>query len=151
MGNTSQFSLANRKHFADLLADRPASLRQRARERFNERHKELYDRYFQESAERNGAFKIYDQITELKSKLVSLEAHLAELGFDLDYSGDLEVNSDNGGKLIDDVIEKRIEKEIGVSRDIDARFDSVAMAVMTVATLTEAQELLKSVQNSLSK
>jgi hypothetical protein len=150
MSNTSQFSLANRKHFADLLNDKPSSLRQRARDRFDAQHQQLYEKLFLESAEKNGATVIHDQINEAKEKISELKSRLNELGFRLDYEGDLETNTAALGLLIDDLIEKRIAKDIGIARDIDARFDSVTMAVMTATSLQEAQQLLKSVQE-LSK
>ena len=46
---------------------------------------------------------------------------------------------------LDKIIDDRIEKQIGTVRAIDDRFDSAQVAMMTVATLEDAEKLLKSV------
>lgn len=144
MNNNQQFSLANRKNFIDLLADKPNSLRQRAKDRFRTKRHKLYDSYFHESAEKKGALKIADQITVTTRKLHELNAELKQLGFRFDYDDHLVID-DEDANPIEKLIDQRIEKEIGVSEDIDARFDSASTAIMTVDTLEEAQKLLKSV------
>jgi hypothetical protein len=146
MSNTSPFSLANRKQFADMLADRPNSLRQRARERFNAKRHELYESLLREYADKKGAPTIMRQIVSAKEEIELLKSGLNRLGFDLDYEDDLRLHGGSSNP-IDKLIDKRIEKELGVYADIDARFDSVAMAMMTVATLEDAQKLLKSVSD----
>ena len=68
---------------------------------------------------------------------------VVRLGFELRY-GDLRF-TDEGSKRLTKTIDKRVEKELGTSDAIDARFDSAQIAMMTVASLEDAEKLLKSV------
>jgi hypothetical protein len=144
MDNKNQFSLANRKQLADVLGTKEGGLRSRAKGRFHERRRSLYESFLNEHAERKGAGRLLKEIQAAKERIEEWEAELSTLGFDLDYSGELELQSGSRNP-IDKLIYDRIEKEIGVSEDIDARFDSAQIAMMTIASLEDAEKLLKSV------
>jgi hypothetical protein len=139
----SPFSLANRKQLADLLADKYDSLRSRAKSKLREKHQALYSQFLNESAEKKGALKFVDQIQVARQKISDLEDELLKLGFQENH-GDLYTTGDVGNSLRKS-IEARVDKELGTSDDIDARFDSVQLAMMTVASLEDAEKLLKSV------
>lgn len=141
--NTNQFSLANRKQLADMLGDKYDGLRYRMKQKFRARWQSLRDSFVLEYAEKKGAGKLLSQINGAKAKIEELEAELCALGFDLDTGG-LALRDSNSNPL-DKLIDDRIEKEIGTEDAIDARFDSAQIAMMTVATLEDADKLLKSV------
>lgn len=141
--NNPQFSLANRKQLAEMLGDKYESLRYRIKERFREKQRELYNGFLNEYAEKKGAKKLIGQIELAERKLAELKAELSGLGFDFD-DGNLTLNG-GGSNPLDKIIDDRVEKAIGSVRDIDARFDSAQVAMMTVATLEDAEKLLKSV------
>ena len=69
----------------------------------------------------------------------------SKLGFQ-ENQGDLYTNG-NAGNVLRKSIEARVDKELGTSDDIDARFDSTQIAMMTVASLEDADKLLKSVSS----
>lgn len=141
--NTNQFSLANRKQLADILADKYDSLRSKAKNKLREKHQALYSKLLDESAEKKGALKFVEQIKVARQKISDLEHELLMLGFQENH-GDLYTNGDVGNTLRRS-IEARVDKELGTSDGIDARFDSLQLAMMTVASLEDADKLLKSV------
>jgi hypothetical protein len=139
--NTSQFSLANRKQLADLLADRYDGLRSKAKHKLSQKSQELRQSLIKEFAEKKGATKLASQIEVADAKVEELKAELSALGFEF-YNGDLSLH-DQRNNLLDKTIDARIDKELGTADDIDARFDSAQIAMMTVASLEDAQKLLK--------
>ena len=141
--NTNQFSLANRKQLADILADKYDSLRSKAKNKLREKHQALYSKLLDESAEKKGALKFVEQIKVAREKISDLEDELLKLGFQENH-GDLYTNGDVGNTLRRS-IEARVDKELGTSDAIDARFDSIQLAMMSVASLEDADKLLKSV------
>jgi hypothetical protein len=145
MNTNSQLTLANRKQLADLLSDRYDSLRYRTKQKFQQTEEKLRESFIRELADKNGASKVIAQITATKNELEELEDELHVLGFDLDDDG-LSLRQGSDSPLYKS-IEKRVEKELGTTADIDARFDSTMVAMMTVATLADAEKLLKSVTN----
>jgi hypothetical protein len=144
MTTNSQFSLANRKQLADLLANKYEGLRYNAKQRFGKKRDELRASFIKELAEKKGALTVYRKIEAAKDQIQDLESELAGLGFDLNYSGHLELSRD-GVNLHSKTIDARVAKEIGTLDSIDARFDSAQLAMMTVASLEDAEKLLKSV------
>ena len=144
MSDTSQFSLANRKHLADVLADRYDGLRRKAKDRFREKAEELRGTLLKEHAEKKGANPTLKQIDVAERKINELTAELKQLGFYLDVNDGLRLYGD--ANPLDKIIDAEIKKTIGTERDIDARFDSAQVAMMTVATLQDAHALLESVQ-----
>lgn len=137
--------MANRKHFADMLDDGYAGLRQKAKRRLREKAEVLRESLIKEHAEKNGASAVLKQLDEADRKRTELIVELKQLGFERADHG-LEL-FDRDTNPLDAVIEKRIEKELGSERDIDARFDSAQLAMLTVSTLQDAHQLLKSVQD----
>jgi len=139
----SQFSLANRKQLADLLADKYDGLRYKARQRFNRKAEALRISIISELAEKKGALGVVRKIEVAQKSIEDLSAELSDLGFELSY-GDLRLR-DRGSNPLNKAIATRVEKEIGTPEAIDARFDSAQIAMMTVASLEDAEKLLKSV------
>lgn len=139
----SQFSLANRKQLADLLADKYDSLRSKAKSKLREKRQRVYQSLVNEYAEKKGALKIVEQIKVARQRIADLEDELHKLGFEERY-GSLSTFGTAGSSL-DTSINARVDKELGTSDDIDARFDSTQIAMMTVASLEDAEKLLKSV------
>ena len=145
MSNTSQLSLANRKQLADLLTDKYESLRSKIKQKWDAKHDALYETFVRDHAEKKSALPVLKQIDDAQRKWNQLTLELKQLGFELRDDGSLRLCYEDTNPT-DKVIESRIEKEIGSRRDIDARFDSAHLAMMTVETLQDAQKLLKSVQ-----
>lgn len=141
--NTNQFSLANRKQLADLLGNKYDGLRAKAKSRLAEKRQELHKTLMNEAAERKGALKVVEQIKVSRQRITDLEEELRRLGFAERYGG--LSTSGCAATPLDRSIDTRINKELGTENDIDARFDSVQVAMMTVATLEDADKLLKSV------
>jgi hypothetical protein len=73
-----------------------------------------------------------------------LSVDINQLGFDYDDDGDLTLQGGSSNPL-DKIIDGRIEKELGSPDAIDARFESAQIAMMTVASLEDAEKLLKAV------
>ncbi len=143
--NTNQFSLANRKQLADLLGDKYDGLRSKAKSKLREKRQALCTTFLNESAEKKGALKFVEQIKVARQRIADLADELRNLGFEERYGG-LSTIGDVGSAL-DRSINARVDKELGTSDDIDARFDSVQIAMMTVASLEDAEKLLKSVSS----
>jgi hypothetical protein len=141
--NINQFSLANRKQLADLLADKYDGLRSKAKSKLREKRQVLYSKLLDESAEKKSALKLGEQIKVARQKIKDLEDELLKLGFQ-DVHGELYASGD-AGNVLRRSIEARVDKELGTSDAIDARFDSLQIAMMTVASLEDADKLLKSV------
>ena len=143
---TNPFSLANRKQLADMLADKYDGFRSKAKTKLRERRSQLRVALEKEFAEKKGALKVMAQLKVEKEKVREIERELTQLGFQIRYDDELCLTGD-AGNAISKTIEARIDKEIGTLDDIDARFDSVQIAMMTVATLEDADKLLKSVSS----
>jgi hypothetical protein len=142
--NTSQFSLANRKQLADMLGNDYHSLRSRAKDKLREKRQELFDSLVKEYAEKKGALKVKAQIDATREKLEEQQQELKLLGFFFYDDGQLRLAGD-AGTVLTKTINARLDKEIGTSDEIDVRFNSVQIAMMTVASLEDADTLLKSV------
>ena len=141
--NNQQFSLANRKQFADMLADDYNGLRSKVKRQFRQKVELLQKALVNEYAEKKGALKLVAQIDAARLKVRELSAELAELGFEIDGK-DLRLSNPASNPL-DRIIDQRIEKDLGSNDAIDARFDSAQLAMMTIASLEDAEKLLKSV------
>jgi hypothetical protein len=105
----------------------------------------LYETFIREIAEKKNALSVLKLIDDAQRKWNQLTLELKQLGFELRDDGSLRLCHEDANPT-DKIIEAKIEKEIGSRRDVDARFDSAHLAMMTVETLQDAQKLLKSVQ-----
>jgi hypothetical protein len=143
MNNISNLSLANRKQLADLLGNDYGRPRSKARDRYRQRRRSLYSSLVNEYAEKKGALKLVRQIVVAKEKIQELQDELAQLGFGL-YDDGVALRGGSSNPL-DKIIDERIDKEIGSEDALEARFDSAQIAMMTVASLEDAEKLLKSV------
>lgn len=143
--NTNQFSLANRKQLADFLGNQYEGLRWKAIQKFRNQRNELEQAIVNEYAEKKGAAKLAAQIEIAHTKIKELEAELSALGFIID-NDDFTISVPSSTPL-DKIIDARIEKEIGTDDAIEARFNSAQIAMMTVASLEDADKLLKSVSS----
>lgn len=141
--NTSPFSLANRKQLADLLKDSYEGLRHKTKQKWNTKAEGLRKSMIEEYAEKKGALPLLRQIEANHKKIEELELEIQQLGFEWSCRR-LGLHGGSSNPL-DDIIDARIEKEIGSRDAIDARFDSAQIAMMTIATLEDADKLLKSV------
>jgi len=142
--NNSQFSLASRKQFADMLGHKQDGLRERARRILAEKRQALYQSLRNEYAEKKGALRLVTQIDAAGKRIAEWKAELSTLGFRIDYDGELMLEGGSRNPL-DKIIDGRVDKELGTMEAIDARFDSAQIAMMTVASLEDAEKILKSV------
>jgi len=126
-----------------MLGNQYEGLRYKARQKFRQKVQALNKSFIVEYAGKKGATKLISQIDTALSKIEELKAELTGLGFDFD-DGDLTLRGGSANPL-DKIIDDRIEKEIGTEDAIEARFDSAQIAMMTVASLEDADKLLKSV------
>ena len=145
MTNATQFSLANRKQLSDLLADKYDSLRQRTRDKFRAKERQLREALIKEYAEKKGVTALTAQIAAAEAKIQELNGKLEVLGFELERDGSLDLRSSDSNP-IRKTIDERVEKQLGTWSAIEARFDSAQVAMMTVASLEDAEKLLKAVQ-----
>jgi hypothetical protein len=143
MTNGNQFTLANRKQIADMLGSNYGSLREKVKDRFRGKAHTLYNAFLNEYAEKKGALAVVAKLDAAKNKLQELRAELSLLGFELDNSG-LALAGGSSNPL-DKIIDQRVAEKIGTIYDLDARFDSAQVAVMTAATLEDADKLVRSV------
>jgi hypothetical protein len=127
-----------------MLGNKPDSMREKAKQRFREKREALYDSLFNEYARQRGAFKIMEQIDLAEQNIEERKRALAAIGFHIGNYDD-RLHLDDKDTVVEDLIEKKVVKELGREHDIDARFDSVQIAIMTVATPEEAEKLMKSV------
>ena len=130
MQNNSNFTLANRKHLADMLDPGYHSLRERAKDHLKRKRSSLAQTIIREFAEKKGVLKVKVQIDATRERLNEQERELTQLGFDFDSDGDMSLVGSAGDPL---------------RKILDARFDSLQVAMMTVPTLEDADKLLKSV------
>jgi hypothetical protein len=142
MNTNSNLSLANRKQLADMLGNQYDGMRYRAIQKFREQREELEKKLIKEYAEQKGATKLVSQIEITERKLKDLRDELSHLDFSLDSDLDLRVVSHTS---LDRTIDSRIEKELGTADAIDARFRSAQIAMMTIASLEDAEKILNSV------
>jgi hypothetical protein len=145
MKTDSNLSLANRKQLADLLGTQYNGLRQKAKDRYYERSNDLRNSLVDEIAEKKGALKLGVQIRVGELAIDELKEELSALGFLYD-DGDVRLET-RRSNLLNKTVDERVKKELGSPDDIDARFDSSQIAMMTVATLEDAEKLLKSVSS----
>lgn len=139
----SNFSLANRKQLADLLGHDYNGLRDKAKSKYRNAEHNLRRTLTEEYSEKKGASKLVTQIEGYESKIKELNAEIAVLGFRFE-DGDLSLKYGDSNPL-KKLIDERIEKELGSEESLHARFDSAQLAMMTVASLEDAEKLLKSV------
>jgi hypothetical protein len=143
--NTSNLSLASRKSLADMLNDRYDGFRYTAKRKWGEKADLLRKSVLEDFAEKKGATTVLRQIEAGSKKLQDLKLELQQLGFEL-YGDRLRTCGSSNG--LDKLVEQRVEKEIGSCADIDARFESAQIAMMTVPTLEDARKLFESVVNN---
>jgi len=127
-----------------MLDDRYEGLRYKAKQRFRHKGDDLREALILEYAEKKGAAKLVSQIDIAREKIRQLSVDINQLGFDYDSDGDLTLCGGSSNPL-DQIIDQRIEKELGTCDAIDARFESAQLAMLTVPTLDDAEKLLKSV------
>jgi hypothetical protein len=144
MNTNSNLSLANRKQLADMLADDYHGLRSKAKAKHRKKTDQLFESLKLDYVEKPAVSKVIDQINILEATLKQRNKELASLGFELQRDGDLYFTDDTGDSLRKSIHE-RVAKEMGTFEDIDARFDEAQIAMMTVASLEDAEKLLKSV------
>jgi len=96
----------------------------------------------EEFAEKKGALKLADQIRAGREKIKEQEEELSLLGFHLDSDDDVVLDYKNG-QLLRKTITARLDKDLGTEDDIDARFDSAKLAMLTVASLEDAEKLIE--------
>jgi hypothetical protein len=142
MDKASAFSLANRKQLADLL-NPYNSLRQNAHERYRAKYREVEQLLLHDYLEEKVGSQLLAEIIDAQQELDVQKEKISALGLDLDGEG-LSINYGLPASA-KEAIEQQVERRIGKRRDIDARFDSVQLAMMTIATLEDAEKLLKSV------
>jgi len=111
-----------------------------------EKRQALEQSIVEEFAEKKGAWKLADQIRAGREKIKEQEEELSLLGFHLDSDDDVVLDYKNG-QLLRKTITARLDKDLGTEDDIDARFDSAKLAMLTVASLEDAEKLLKSVSS----
>lgn len=148
--NTNQFSLANRKQLADVVGNSDYNgLRSRVKRTLSEKRDELRDSLVKEYAQKKGAYKAFALIMAAKKKLEEQEKELSKLGFVFydDDEEDVRIAGGDAGRALRKLIDDQVDKEVGTLGDLEARFDSVQVAMMTVVTLEEADKLLKSVSS----
>src|SRR5450631_1082657 len=146
--NTNQFSLANRKQLADVVGNSDYNgLRTRVKRTLVEKRDALRESLIKQYAEKKGAFKALVLITAAKEKLKEQEKDLAKLGFVFydDDDNDVRIAGGDAGRALRELIDEQVDKEVGTVDDLEARFDSLQLAMMTVASLEDADKLLKSV------
>lgn len=142
-------TVANRKQLTDFVGNGDYnSLRSRTKNKLNEKRDALRESLVVKFAKEKGAFQALAHIKGARKKLKEQEDALTDLGF-LFYDDD-----DNDVRLVGDagqslrnLIDAEVDKELGTVNDLIARFDDVQLAMMTVASLEEADKLLKSVSS----
>jgi len=149
MNTNTQLTVANRKQLTDFVGNGDYnSLRSRTKNKLNEKRDALRESLVVKFAKEKGAFQALAHIKGARKKLKEQEDALTDLGF-LFYDDD-----DNDVRLVGDagqslrnLIDAEVDKELGTVNDLIARFDDVQLAMMTVASLEEADKLLKSVSS----
>jgi hypothetical protein len=144
MKDNSQLTLANRKQLADMLADKYESLRYRTKANFRQKVHDLRNRLINEMADKHGVTKLKEELADVQSEASQLEMHIMDKGFRI---SDGELDFSVRGTALHHSVEKQIEKELGTTEAIDARFDSAMIAIMTVPTLADAEKIMQSLQN----
>jgi uncharacterized Ntn-hydrolase superfamily protein len=140
--NTNQFSLANRKQLAEVLGNQYDGPRRRAVQKFRLQREDLQKTLVKEYAEKRGVAKLVSLLEIAQQKCEDLRGDISKANFCVHSDGTIDVVSHSA---LDKIIDDRIEKEIGSADAIEARFDSAQIAMMTVASLEDADKLLKSV------
>ena len=80
MQNNSNFTLANRKHLADMLDPGYHSLRERAKDHLKRKRSSLAQTIIREFAEKKGVLKVKVQIDATRERLNEQERELTQLG-----------------------------------------------------------------------
>jgi hypothetical protein len=142
MNTTSTISLAYRKQLADLLK-KYGPLREQAdalyQTKYQKAEQSLLKDYFEEKKGKQAMSKI----TAIQAELDLLKEGLSTIGIELD--GDSLSIGWGAPDSLKRRIREQIEQQIGKRSDIEARFESARLAVMTVPTLEDAQKILESV------
>ena len=149
MNTNSQLTVANRKQLTDFVGNSDYnSLRSRMKNKLNEKRDALRESLVVKFAKEKGAFKALALIKGARKKLKEQEDALTEIGFVFydDDDNDVRLVGD-AGNILRNLIDAEVDKELGTVNDLIARFDDVQLAMMTVASLEEADKLLKSVSS----
>jgi len=149
MNTNTQLTVANRKQLTDFVGNSDYnSLRSRTKNKLNEKRDALRESLVVKFAKEKGAFQVLAHIKGARKKLKEQEDALTELGFVFydDDDNDVRLIGD-AGEILRNLIDSEVDKELGTVNDLIARFDDVQLAMMTVASLEEADKLLKSVSS----
>ena len=144
MKTDSNLSLANRKQLADMLDTGYQSLRDRVKNQLREKRDTLAKSLIRDFAKKKGALKIKAQVDLTRERLNEQERDLSQMGFYFDSDGDVRLTG-SAGAALSKIVDDRLDKELGTLEAIDARFNSLQVAMMTVPTLEDAEKLFKSV------
>jgi hypothetical protein len=139
--NESNLTLANRKQIADLLKQY-GSLHEQAVDKYRSKYRELEQSALHEFAEGKLGAQFVSELAAAIEEVGGFEDSLASIGLERDDTT-LSIGWNAPGTLKAS-INSKIERNIGSRRDIDARFDSARIAMMTVPTLEDAKKIIDS-------
>ena len=142
MTTDSNLSLANRKQLADLLK-KYEPLHEKAREKYRARRGELQQSLLHQYLVDVEGSQFVAELAAAEKSIDTIEERLNLLGLELD-GGELSL-SWGAQQSLKDRINKSLTRAIGDENDIDARFDSARLALMTVPTLEDAKKIIDSV------
>ncbi|MGB8475352.1 MAG: hypothetical protein WCE61_14815 [Candidatus Acidiferrum sp.] len=93
-------------------------------------------------AEKAGALDLVQKIVELEKQIETAKEKLTPLGFDLDYSGDLQLDSDAPRSL-----SEKYEKQVGEAKSSIEKslkkYDLAIIGVWTAETAAEAKKIVE--------
>ena len=142
MNTQSNLSLANRKQLADIVGDNYNGLRSKAKHQYSERAEMLRNQFVSEYAKKEGAAAMLKEISTLQAQLDAKQTLLRAKGLCV-LRGEFRLH-DDAPDSVEELINKQVEEKIGTRGDIDKRFDSAQVKLLTIGTLEDARTLIES-------
>jgi len=137
-----QLTPAYRKSLADLLGPY-REMRGSAERKYHADRRALRDSILREVMEEKGGVRTLAQIEKLRNEVEKAEAELANLGFVVDDSGDLDL-SHGAPKSLRGLVDKRIDKELGSESHIHKTFDLAIVKIWTAKNISDVEQIMSS-------
>jgi hypothetical protein len=129
---------------ADMVSNKPMSLRSKIKDLWRTRKDELEATLLQEFAEKRGANAVLQRLLVAKEQMSNCHDELTRLGFTTDYRDQkLELYDMRSNPLVE-LMWKQVKAHIGTLDDIDIAFNEAQMKMMSAETMEEAKNILES-------
>jgi hypothetical protein len=136
--NNGKLDPKQREQLAQMLND----AKTREQSRLENADDASSDSILRALAEKAGVLELVQNVEEWTKQIEKAKEKLESLGFEIDYSGDLELDSDAPDRLSKAYEKQKAEAESSIQKSLK-KYDLAIMAVWTAETAAEAKKIVQ--------